>query len=73
MNWIKLCATKDEIKASMIKHMLNEEKIPCQVSNVISSRLFAELSEHSLGIEIMVPKDFLLKSKKIISDLEGKD
>lgn len=68
MEWIKVYATKNEIKANMIKHKLEEKKIPCQLSNITSSRMFAELNEGDLGIEIMVPKRFLSKSKKIIKE-----
>ena len=68
---VKLYATKNEILANMIKHRLDLEKIPCQLFNIISSRMFAELNEYSLGIEIMVPKDFLLRSKKIVNVNKG--
>jgi hypothetical protein len=70
-NWVRLRATKNEIEANMIRHRLMERKIPCQLFNITSSRMFAELNERSLGVEIMVPQKFLLKGKKIIDELEN--
>ena len=50
MKWVRLRATKNEIEANMIRHKLDEGKIPCQLFNITSSRMFAELNEYSLGV-----------------------
>ena len=67
MKWVDAYVAKSEIEATMIKHKLEDDDIPCQLFNITTSRMFAEINEkHLSGIEVRVPEKFLSRSKNII-------